>query len=136
MAKILSDNFYGIRHFGEYGDLSVADDGKTLAAASIADTVDFFTIPGGLRFEDGHMVNAALGASTTFSIGWRYVDGSAGGSATALLAATSTAAAARVNFTSAPFSVDKDIIVYGTLAGAAATGRLDAVVKYKVLGTK
>lgn len=138
MATILGDAINDLQMYGEYGNCSIADGGKTLAAANIADTVDLLQIEGPIRFEDIHMVNAALGASTTVSLGWRYKDGTAGGSATALLAATSTAAAARTNGTSAPFSTlsGKTVVIYGTVAGAAATGRVDVVLRYKALGGK
>lgn len=134
MAKIDADNINQIPMAGEYGNLNSVEDGKTLAAAQIADTVDLFTVPAYSKFVDGHMVNAALGASTTVSVGWRNKDGTAGGSATALLAATSTVGAARTNFTAAPFEFTKDIVVYATIGGGAATGRLDAQVDYKFIG--
>ena len=138
MAVQLCDNITQIPFAGQHGNLNNANDGKTLAAAAIADTIDFVTIPAASKIVDAHMVNAALGASTTVSLGWRYKDGTAGGSATAILAATSTVAAARTNMTAAPITptLPKDIVVYGTIACGAATGRIDLVVKYQHLGAK
>jgi hypothetical protein len=136
MAKVTSDNFTGIRIFGEYGDLSAAEDGKTFAAQPAADTCDLYTISGSSKIIDGHLVNAALGAGVTISVGWRFADGSAGGSATALLPATVCTAAARTNIPVAPFQVDKDIVVYATIGVGAATGRIDFVTKYRAMGTK
>lgn len=138
MAQILGDNINDIQMYGEYGNCSIADGGKTLAAAAIADTVDLIKLDGPVRILDAHMINAALGAATTVSLGWRYSDGTAGGSATAILAATGTVAAARTNTAAAPIqpSLQKGITIYATVGGGVATGRLDAVVKYRALGGK
>lgn len=138
MAVQLCDNITQIPFAGQHGNLNQINDGKTLAAAVIADTIDFATIPVGSRIVDAHMINAALGAGTTLSLGWRYKDGTAGGSATAIFAATSMAAVARTNMATAPITptLAKDIVVFATLAGGAATGRVDVVVKYQFLGTK
>jgi hypothetical protein len=136
MATITGDNLNDLQHYGQYGNFDVADGGKTLAAAQIADTVDLIRIEGPVRFEDAHYINAALGAGSIVSLGWRYADGTAGGGAAALIVATATNAAGRVNSAVAPQATTKAVIVYATVTGAAATGRLDAVVKYRALGGK
>src|SRR5258706_11015313 len=110
MAVILGDNINDIQHYGQYGNYEVADGGKTLVAAQINDTVDLLKLDGPVRIEDAHFINAALGAGSFVSIGWRYQDGSAGGSAVAIIAATSTAAASRVNMGLAPFSTTKGLV--------------------------
>lgn len=136
MAVITGDNVNDLQHYGQYGNEEIADGGKTLAAAAIADTVDLLRIDGPIRFEDLHLINAALGAATTISIGWRYQDGSAGGSNVAMLAAVATNAAARSNSLVPPFNTNKAIVVYATVAGGVATGRIDIVLRYKALGGK
>jgi hypothetical protein len=137
MAKFFAIQFYDPVFAGEYGNLSAKAVNIT-AAAAIADTIDFMVLPGKCRLLDWAMQNAALGAGSTISVGWRYADGTAGGSATALLPATSTAAAARttpLTNTGIPIDVDKDIIVYGTVAGGAVAGRVDLRVEYEFRGT-
>lgn len=136
MAVILGDNINDLQHYGQYGNCEVANGGKTLAAANIADTVDLFKIDGPIEIVDLHMINAALGAATTISLGWRYQDGSAGGSAVVLLAATATNAIARTNTLAAPTKTTRGIVVYATVGGGVATGRFDVVLKYKALGGK
>lgn len=136
MATINGDNINDLQVYGAWGNTAVADGGKTLAAAAIADTVDLMKIDGPCRIEDAHMINAALGAGVTISLGWRYQDGSAGGGAAAIFAATAAAAAGRVSMGLAPFSTTKGIVIYATVGGGAATGRIDVAVLYKALGGK
>lgn len=137
MAKVTADRFLDIRNFGEYGDCAVANDGKTFAAQANGDTLDLFQIGGQCTMLDGHVVAGALGAGVTISIGWRYADGSAGGSATALLAATvMNTAGLKTTLSMAPITVDKDVIIYATIGVGAATGRVDCVLFYRPQGTK
>lgn len=135
MAQIIASTMRNNPFTGEDGNRS-GDHGKhTLAAAAIADTIDLLVIPAGSKLLGVAMINAALGATTTISLGWRNKDGTAGGSATALLAATSTAAAAKANSVFAPISFTNDVVLYATVAGAAATGQLDVVTDYIFQGT-
>jgi hypothetical protein len=80
------------------------------------------------------MINAALGASTTVSLGFEYVDGSAGGGAAALIAATATNTAAKTDSPKAPIMLDRDAYITATVGGAAASGALDAVVTFEFRG--
>ena len=138
MAQVFADDINQIAFAGQHGNYNVIEDGKTLAAFLVADTVDLMTIPARCKIDDFHLINAALGAAVTLSLGWRYKDGTAGGSATALMAATAMTAAARTNMAVAPVlpSLQKEIVVYGTGAGATAAGRIDLVVRYRALGGK
>lgn len=107
----------------------------TLAAAQVGDKVRLTKLYQGTKIYDVKMVNAALGASTTVSLGFEYVDGQAGGSATALLPATSTAAAAATREGAvAPITLAYDAYIIATIGGAAATGQLDSVVTYEFKG--
>lgn len=136
MAVILGDNINDLQQYGHYGNLSVASGGKTLAAAAIADTVDLLKIDGPVEIEDVHMINAALGAATTIALGWRYQDGTAGGGAAVIFAAAATNAAGRVNMDKAPHKTNKSIVIYATVGGGVATGRIDIAARYKPLGGK
>lgn len=107
----------------------------TLAATPVADKVRLLKLFAGTKIHDVKLVNAALGASTTVSLGFEYVDGQAGGSATALLPATSTASAAGTRSGAiAPVTLEHDAFVTATIGGAAATGKIDAVITYEFKG--
>lgn len=135
MAQIIASTMKNTPYNGEEGNKSSDHGAHLLASAAIADTVDLLTIPGGSKLLDVAMINAALGTSTTVSLGWRYKDGTVGGSATALLIATSTAAAAKTPSAFAPITFAKDVVLYGTVAGGVATGQLDVVTGYIFQGT-
>jgi hypothetical protein len=121
---------------GTFGNLSVGRGGMTLAAAAIGTKIYFCKIPGGSTLVDAHMINAALGASSTIALGLEYCDGSSGGvSGTAVVAAAaSTAAAGRVNMGLKPIEINKDMYLVGTTAGAVTSGAVDAVFKYSYNG--
>lgn len=106
----------------------------TLAAAAIATKVRLLRLSKGAKIHDLRMINAALGADTTVSIGWEYVHGEAGGGAAVLLAATSTVAAASTATASAPVLLAYDAYITATVGGGAATGKVDVVVFHEYMG--
>ena len=107
----------------------------TLAAAAIADKVRLVKLYAGTKVYDVKMVNAALGASTTVSVGYEYVNGEAGGAATSFIAATSTSSAAGTRQTTvAPIVLAYDAYITATIAGGAATGQLDVITTYEFKG--
>ena len=107
----------------------------TLAAAAIADKVRLNKVYAGTKIYDIKLVNAALGASTTVSLGYEYVNGEAGGSATALLAATATSSAAVTREgATAPIVLAYDAYITATIGGGAATGQIDVVTTYEFKG--
>lgn len=135
MSALNASTKYNLQFFGEQGNASVALGKYVAASAQIADTIDLLTMPeGGLTVTSAHLINAALGASSTVALGWRYLDGSAGGSATAFFGQTATSSAGRINSTNAPIDVEKAIVIYATVAGGAITGQIDVVVQYVVRG--
>lgn len=105
------------------------------AAASVGDKVRLLKLFAGTKIYGAKMINAALGASSTVSLGYEYVDGQAGGGAAALIAATSTAAAAKTDTASAPIILAYDAYITATVGGAAATGQFDTVINYEHQGT-
>lgn len=107
----------------------------TLAAAQVADKVRLVKLFAGTKIYGAKMINAALGGSTTVSIGFEYVNAESGGSATALIPATSTASAAKTDALVAPITLAYDAYITATVAGAAATGLLDVVVSFEHRGT-
>jgi hypothetical protein len=107
----------------------------TLASAASGDKVRLNKVYAGTKIYDIKLVNAALGASTTVSLGYEYVNGEAGGSATALLAATSTSSAAATQQGAvAPITLAYDAYITATIGGGTATGQLDVVTTYEFKG--
>lgn len=106
----------------------------TFSATPVADKVRLFKLFAGTKIHDVKLVNAALGASTTISLGFEYVDGQAGGGAAALLAATNTASAATTRAPGAPVVLEYDAFVTATVGGAAASGRIDVVAFHEFRG--
>lgn len=107
----------------------------TLAAAAIADKVRLVKLFAGTKIYGAKMVNAALGAATTVSLGFEYVNAEAGGGAAALVAATATVAAARTDSVAAPITLAYDAYITATVGGGVATGLFDAVISFEHRGT-
>jgi hypothetical protein len=119
------DDAYAIAH-GSY----------VLAAAQIGDKVRLRTLYAGSFVTEAKLINAALGASTTVSLGFEYTDGSdTTADDAALIPATSTASAAVTRMPGAPVKLLKDAYLVAVIGGAAATGQIDAVVGFEPTGT-
>ena len=89
----------------------------------------------GTKLFGAKMINAALGAGSTVSLGYELVDGTAGGGAAALLAATSTVTAGKTESGMAPLLVLPDFYITATVGGAPVSGQLDAVILFEHRGT-
>ena len=122
-AITLPENLYA----GE-APVAVAHGFHTLAAAQINDVVRLCKMPAGTK------VNAALGASTTVSLGYEYVNGEAAANATAFLGDTSTVAAATTRAPGAPVILQYDAYLTATVKGGVANGKIDAVLQYEYRG--
>ncbi len=134
MATLNAPSLQDTQYSGDC-PLAVAHGYMTLAAVPIADKIRLVKLYAGTKLHDVRMVNAALGGSTTVSVGWEYVNGEAGGSATALIPATSTAAAASTRQGAvAPVHLAFDAFITATIAGAAATGQLDVMTTFEFEG--
>ncbi len=137
MADIEGKNLRTLQHNGEYGNARVAILQHTLAAAQIGDVVVLGKLPGGVRIHTSTLRNAALGASSTLTLGYRYINAAEGSDATAgLLAATATSSAART--TGAVDVVDiatgSGVEIVSVVAGGAATGAISAIIEYDYPG--
>lgn len=133
MATINAPSIADTQNSGNLG-LVPAHGTITLAAAQIADKVRLMRLPKGTKVHDLRMVNAALGAASTVSLGYEYVNGEAGGGAAALLAATATVAAGCTRMAVAPVRMLFDAYVTATVGGGAVTGALDVVLINEFLG--
>ncbi|WP_339898276.1 hypothetical protein [uncultured Gilvimarinus sp.] len=118
-----------------YGNLAVHDSGATLDAAAIGEVVDLMVLPPGARLMDARLINAGLGSSTTLTLGYRFPGGEGTDDAAGLLASASSASAGRRDTAAAPIQFSAPVIITATVGGAAATGRIDAVVEYVDGGT-
>lgn len=133
MATINAPSLQDVVYSGEC-PLAAAHGYVTLAGAAIADKVRLNKVYAGTKISDVKLVNAALGAGTTVSLGFEYVNAEAGGGAAVLLAATSTAAAGATRNLAAPVTLDYDAYLTATIGGGVATGKLDVVTTYEFKG--
>ena len=126
------------------GKMRIAFADITLASAAISDVVQMVNLPNGARIIDGYLTNAALGASTTLSVGNAAYKNAAGttvsASATAYLAATSTSSAARTDIfatqalgANSVVNANEDgLPITATLAGGTASGVVQIAIRYVV----
>jgi hypothetical protein len=133
MATLNAPSLLDTQYSGDC-PLAPAHGKYTFAATPSADKVRLVKLFAGSKIHDVKAVNAALGASTTISLGYEYVNGEAGGSATALLPATSTVSAGANRSAAAPVELEYDAYITATVGGGAATGDLNVVVFYEFQG--
>lgn len=133
MATINAPSVQDVVYSGDC-PLAVAHGYITLAAAAIADKVRLNKVYAGTKVYGARMVNAALGASSTISLGFEYVNGESGGSVNAFIAATATSSAASTLSAAAPVVLLYDAYITATVAGGAVTGQLDTIVTYEFKG--
>ena len=121
---------------GEYGDACLFISKFVAAATPIADVVRFAELPAGCEVIDINLVNDALGASSTLSIGYEYVDSSVGAAAPAAFkAATTTASAGKLTTAFHPQMFNDNVYVTATVGGAAITGTVTVIISYRYVGT-
>ena len=140
MTAFVGANRYKAPYSGEDGNRThVHGYFKLPAAAAAADTVDLALIPAGMKVHEVQSAWSAMGGSgTTYSLGWKYEDGSAGGSATAFHAATASVSAGTVNNPILPIGpFTKPAILYATLGTgiAASASEMSSSVVGEFVGT-
>jgi hypothetical protein len=122
---------------GEFGDLCTFPSSVVLAANPIADVIRFAQMPAGCEIIDVALVNDALGASVTLNAGYEYVRASDGAAVPAAFqAAAAKSAAGKSVGAFHPIEFDSPINITATIAGAAATGKVTALITYRFLGNK
>ncbi len=128
-APTLQDTVYS-------GDcpLAVAHGSATLAAAQVGDKVRLNKLFAGTKVYGAKLINAALGAGVLVDLGFEYANGEAGGVANAFLNDVDGSAAGRNESAAAPLTLAYDAYVVATIAGAAATGKIDSVLTYEFKG--
>ena len=136
MATLNAQKLKKIPSNGQHGDACIFTSAIVLAAASVADVVYFAELPPYCEVIDVELVNDALGASTTFNCGYAYVDSTVGSAApTAYQAAASKTSAGKTRGTFHPILHEHATYVTATLAGAAATGTVTAIIHYRYIGS-
>lgn len=118
-----------------HGDASSSTYSFTFAAAAISSRVELQELPAGTELQEITIINDALGAGVTLSIGELYrsaADGTT--SATSLKAATAAASAGRIDANFHPRILTAPMQPTITVGGAAATGAISAIVKYRYIG--
>lgn len=145
MSNIIAPSRYKAPYAGDAGNALVIDGYfKAAAAGSIGDTIELLEIPAGAKINEILEVHSAHGGTAALTLGWKYKDGSSGGSATALKASTSTVSAGNSQATLIPGGVitgevfDKPAILYATNSGSAIpqNGEIYVVAKGEYVGTK
>ena len=136
MATINAPTLQDTQYSGA-GPLSVAHGQVTLASAAINDKVRLVKLYAGTKIYRLDAVFADMGTSTTLDLGFEYVNGESGGSATAFATAIDTGTAAGTTtkvFT--PVTLAYDAYIIGTVKGGVSTGALDVVTTFEFKGTK
>ena len=114
--------------------LAVAHGTATLAAAQVGDKVRLNKVYAGTKVYGAKLVNAALGANVVVDLGFEYANGEAGGVANAFLNDADGSAAGSHESAAAPVVLAYDAYIIATIAGAAATGKIDSVLTFEFKG--
>ncbi len=128
-----------IQFAGEYGKGQLYHERATFAAEAIAGVAQVMKIKAGTKVFGARAINAALGASTTLSMGFTPVRASDGPAADAAYfkTATSTSSAGVILANGfVPITFDFDVYLTLTVGGGAATGIVDVIVESTYVGTK
>lgn len=133
MATINAPSLQDVQYSGDC-PVAISHGYITLANQPANDVIRLNRLYAGTKIFDSHIVNAALGAGVTLTLGFQYVDGQAGGADDALIPATASANAGRINATKAPIVLQYDAFIVAKIAGGPATGKIDTVVQYEFEG--
>jgi len=136
MATINAPTLQDTQYSGDC-PLAVAHGKVTLAAAQVDDKVRLVKLYAGTKIYRIDAIFADMGTSTTLDIGFEYVNGESGGSATAFASAIDTGTAAGTSSkVFSPVTLAYDAYIIATVKGAASTGALDVVTTYEFKGAK
>lgn len=129
-------NFRTLPKAGANGDACSFTSSFTFAAAEIGTRVEWAKLPPGTELQEVVLINDALGASSTLGVGELF-DSTADGTtaAASLTAAASTASAGRIESAFHPRTYQVPVTITSTVAGAAVTGKVTAIIKYRYIGT-
>lgn len=138
MANLQAGDRFKAPYAGDLGNKSQWSGYHKMAAAGLlGDTIELCEVPAGAVLNGHNTSWSAHGGTATLAIGWKYKDGSAGGSATAIKGAASSVAAGNAVGGFLPITVDKPIIIYATNAGSLIplNGEVYVAVAGEFVGT-
>lgn len=118
------------------GPLAVAHGQVELSSAAVDDKVRLVKLYAGTKIFRVDTVFDDLGTSTTLDIGFEYVNGESGGSATAFATGIDTDPGATSTHLFAPVTLAYDAYIIATIKGATSTGTLDVMTTFEFKGTK
>jgi hypothetical protein len=129
-------NFRTLPKAGANGDACSFTSSITLSAAAISTRIEWARLPPGTELQEVVLVTDALGASSTLGVGELF-DSTADGTtaAASLVSAASTASAGRIDSAFHPKVYNTPVTLTSTVGGAAATGKVTAIIKYRYIGT-
>ncbi len=133
MATINAPSLLDTQYSGDC-PLAVAHGYATLAAAQVNDKVRLVKLYAGTKIYRVDTVFADMGTDTTLDIGFEYVDGQSGGSATAFAAAIDTDPAGTSSHVFAPVTLAYDAYITATVKGGASTGALNVMTTFEFKG--
>jgi hypothetical protein len=121
-----------ITYTGAFGSLSAAVYTYTFAAAQVADVALLGQIPENARVVGLILVNAALGGSTTLTLGYRKVNSgdTLAAEAAAFATDSDTNSPAGVAYYFTPIKNTVKTYLTATVGGAAATGAITVTLLY------
>lgn len=133
MATINAPSLLDTQYSGDC-PLAVAHGYATLAAAATSDKIRLVKLYAGSKIYRVDTVFADMGSSTTLDIGFEYVNGEAGGSATAFATAIDTDPAGTSSHLFAPVTLAYDAYIIATIGGGASTGALNVMTTFEFKG--
>jgi len=133
MATINAPTLLDTQYSGDC-PLAVAHGQATLAAAQVNDKVRLVKLYAGTKIYRVDTVFADMGTDTTLDIGFEYVNGEAGGSATAFATAIDTDPAGTSSHVFAPVTLAYDAYIIATVKGGASTGALNVMATFEFKG--
>ncbi len=139
MANVIAGDRNKAPYAGEVGNKGVwSGYHKMPVAGNIGDTIELCQVPAGAKIFGYEAAWSAHGGTATLAIGWKYKDGSAGGSATAIKAAASSVAAGNAVAAFLPIEFEKTAIIYVTNAASAIpqNGETFVAVSGEFVGTE
>jgi hypothetical protein len=133
MATINAPSLLDTQYSGDC-PLAVAHGYATLAAAATTDKIRLVKLYAGSKIYRVDTVFADMGTGTTLDVGFEYVNGEAGGSATAFATAIDTDPAGTSSHLFAPVTLAYDAYIIATVGGAASTGALNVMTTFEFKG--
>lgn len=119
---------------GAHGNQSAEQLYFVAAAAPVNSVFNIGRFPSGTIIDEIRVHHPNLGASVTLDVGVSYPNGEFADAPTRFLANQAASAVGMKKFEDTPAKFDNDVVLMVTTKGAAATGRVEVLVRYRHLG--